>query len=174
MNAARLSLAARNWQWLALLVAVLPQFDRLPPWLTIAIVLACAWRLAPVERRLGAPGNAVRLALLAGGIAGVFVSHRTLFGPEGGVSFLIVCAVLKVLESRTARDCFVSALLDFFVLATAFLFSQSLLLTLYAGIASIVLVAALVALQQREGAGVKRTLRRATVLVGQAVPLMLI
>ncbi|MCD6060871.1 MAG: t, partial [Moraxellaceae bacterium] len=100
--------------------------------------------------------------------------HRTLFGPEGGVSFLIVCAVLKVLESRTARDCFVSALLDFFVLATAFLFSQSLLLTLYVGIASIVLVAALVALQQREGAGVKRTLRRATVLVGQAVPLMLI
>jgi transglutaminase-like putative cysteine protease len=174
MDAPRPSAAARNWQWLALLAVVLPQADRLPAWLLLATVLTCIWRLAPVERRIGSAGAVVRVLLLAGGIAGVYISHRTLLGPEGGTSFLIVCAALKVLESRTVRDCFVSALLGFFVLATAFLFSQSLLLTLYAGFASVLLVAALVALQQREGAGVKRTLRRAAVLLGQAVPLMLI
>jgi transglutaminase-like putative cysteine protease len=174
MEAPRLSAAARNWQWLALLLVVLPQFERLPAWLSAAVVLACIWRLAPVERRIGSAGGAVRLLLLVGGIAGVWLSHRTLLGPEGGVSFLIVCATLKVLESRTARDCFVSVLLGFFVLATAFLFSQALLLTLYVILSGIVLVAALMALQQRAGTGAGRTLRRATVLLGQALPLMLI
>ncbi|MFZ5561254.1 MAG: transglutaminase TgpA family protein [Pseudomonadota bacterium] len=170
----RLTRPARHWQALALFAAVLPQYERLPLWLAAAVVLACLWRLEAVERRFGPAHTLLRLLLLAGGIGGVVLSHRSLLGPEGGVSFLIVCALLKMLESRTPRDAFVSAVLGFFVLATAFLFSQALLLTVYVGLASIVLVAALVALQQREDAGVKRTLRRATVLVGQAVPLMLI
>lgn len=172
--AAPLTPAARHWQWLALLAAVAPQYDRLPPWLLLAVGLACLWRFERVEQRLGPPALWLRVLLLAAGVYGVYVSHRTLLGPEGGVSFLVVSALLKMLESRTARDAFVSAVLDFFLLATAFLFSQSLGQTLYAGVASVVVVAALLVLQQRPGIGPARTLRRAAVLVGQAVPLMLI
>lgn len=171
---APLSRAARHWQWLALLAAVAPQYDRLPLWLLLSVAVACLWRFERVEKHLGIPPLWLRVLLLAGGVAGVFVSHHTLLGPEGGVSFLIVSALLKMLESRTARDAFVSAVLDFFLLATAFLFSQSLGQTLYVGVASIVVVAALLVLQQRPGIGPGRTLRRAGVLVGQAVPLMLI
>lgn len=174
ISGSRLSSAARHWQVLALFVSVLPQYDRLPAWLLAATVLACLWRLAPVARRLPMPGTLLRLLLLLAGLAGVYASHRTLLGPEGGVAFLMVAALLKMLESRVPRDVFVSAVLDFFLLATAFLFSQSLALTLYVGVACIVVVSALLALQQRESAGVRRTLRRAAVLVGQAVPLMLI
>ncbi|MDF2445631.1 MAG: hypothetical protein K0S46_867 [Moraxellaceae bacterium] len=174
MNPAPLSAAARHWQALALLASVLPQYGRLPAWLLAAVAVACLWCLAPVARRVPLPGTFIRVALLAAGLAGVYVSHRTLLGPEGGVSFLMVSAVLKLLESRNQRDAFISAVLDFFLLATAFLFSQSLALTLYVGVASIAIVAAMLALQQREGVGVRRTLRRASVLVGQAVPLMLI
>jgi transglutaminase-like putative cysteine protease len=169
-----LSPAARHWQLTALFAAVLPQYDRLPAWLVAAVVLACLWHLAPVQRRLRAPGGFLRVLLLGGGLVGVYLSHRTLLGPEGGVSFLIVAALLKMLESRAPRDAFVSGALDFFILATAFLFSQSLLLTLYALAASVVIVAALLSLQQREGTGLRRTLRRAAVLAGQALPLMLI
>ena len=42
---APLTRAARHWQWLALLLAVAPQYDRLPPWLMLAVGLACVWRL---------------------------------------------------------------------------------------------------------------------------------
>lgn len=174
MSAPVMSRAARHWQWFALLVAVLPQYDRLPLWLSVAVVAACLWRLEGVERRLGPPALWLRVLLLVAGIAGVVISHHTLLGPEGGVSFLILSALLKMLESRTTRDAFISAVLDFFLLATAFLFSQSLLQTLYAGVASLAVVAALLALQQRPGVGPGRTLRRAAVLVGQALPLMLI
>lgn len=166
--------AARHWQWVALLLSVLPQYDRLPPWLALAVALSCLWRLEGVERRLGLPPAWLRALLLMGGIGGVVASHHTVLGPEGGVSFLIVCALLKLLESRTARDALISAVLDFFLIATAFLFSQSLGLTLYVLVASIAIVAALLVLQQREGVGPRRTLRRAGVLVGQAVPLMLV
>lgn len=169
-----LSGAARNWQWLALLLSVLPQYDRLPLWLAVAVALSCLWRLAPVERRLGLPPTWLRALLLLAGMAGVAASHRTLLGPEGGVSFLIVCALLKLLESRTPRDVVISALLDFFLIATAFLFSQSLGLTLYVAFASVAIVATLLVLQQREGAGLRHTLRRSAVLVGQALPLMLV
>ncbi|MCC2639385.1 MAG: transglutaminase [Moraxellaceae bacterium] len=174
MSAPMMSRSARNWQWLALLGAVAPQYDRLPLWLSVAVVLACLWRLEAVERRLGMPPLWLRVLLLLAGTAGVVFSHRTLLGPEGGVSFLIVSALLKMLESRTSRDVFVAAVLDFFLLATAFLFSQSLAQTLYVAVASIPVVASLLSLQQREGVGVGRTLRRAGALVGQAFPLMLI
>lgn len=174
MKALPMSSSARTWQWLAVLVSVLPQYDRLPAWLIVAVLLSCLWRLQAVEKRLGMPPTWLRVLLLAGGIAGVVSSHHTLLGPEGGVSFLVVCALLKLLESRTARDALISAVLDFFLIATAFLFSQSLGLTLYVVVASVVIVAALLVLQQREDAGVRRTLRRAGVLVGQALPLMLV
>lgn len=166
--------AARYWQIAALLVSVLPQMDRLPPWLSVLVVLACAWRLPVLEKHLPAPGIFLRLLVLAAGMAGVFYSHHTFLGPEGGVSFLLLCAVLKMQESRHSRDFFVSAILDFFILATAFLFSQSLLLTLYVAVACVMVLAALLSLQQRESAGVGLTLRRAGVLMLQAVPLMLV
>lgn len=168
------SRVARYWQLWALLAAVAPQWERLPIWLSVLVLVACAWRLPLLGKWLPAPGTFLRLLILLAGMAGVFYSHRTFLGPEGGVSFLLLCAVLKMLESRLPRDFFVSAILDFFVLAMAFLFSQSLLLTLYVGVASVIILAALLSLQQRESAGVRLTLRRAGILVLQAIPLMLI
>jgi transglutaminase-like putative cysteine protease len=164
----------RYWQLAAFLLAILPQYDRLPSWLLAGVVLSCVWRLPSVERRIGLPGTLVRILLLLAGLAGVYTSHNTLLGPEGGVSFLILAAALKLLESRNARDIFVLGILDFFLLATAFLFSQSLLLTIYVAVALVGIVGALLVQQQRQGVGLRRTVWRAFVLVGQAVPLMLI
>lgn len=168
------SVRVRYWQLVALLAVVLPQYDRLPPWLLASVMLACAWRLPMVEHRISAPGMVLRMLMLVAGLAGVYYSHLTLLGPEGGVSFLILGAALKLLESRNARDIFVLGILDFFILATAFLFSQSLLLTIYVAFALIVVVGALLVQQQRQGVSVRRTLWRAFVMVGQAVPLMLV
>lgn len=168
------NLRVRYWQLAAFLAAVLPQYDRLPAWLVASVLLACVWRLPVIERRTGSPGAVLRMMLLAAGLAGVYYSHRTLVGPEGGVSFLVLGGALKLLESRTARDAFVLAVFDFFILATAFLFSQSLLLALYVSLALMVVVGALLVQQQRQGVTVRRTLWRAGVMIGQALPLMLI
>ncbi|MDQ8036209.1 MAG: DUF3488 and transglutaminase-like domain-containing protein [Pedobacter sp.] len=166
--------AARYWQLAALITVVLPQVDRLPPWLLAAVFLGSLWASPWAERRKLLPGKFLRAILLLAGMAGVYASHRTLVGAEGGVSFLILCAVLKVLESRDGRDLFISVVLDFFILATAFLFSQSLVTALYVGLANIVIVAALLVLQQREGVSLQHTLRRAAAITMQAVPLLLV
>jgi transglutaminase-like putative cysteine protease len=164
----------RYWQLAAFLAAILPQYDRLPVWLLAFVVLSCVWRLPKVEHHIHAPGMMLRLLMLGAGLAGVVVSHKTLLGPEGGVSFLILVAALKLLESRNARDIFVLGILDFFILATAFLFSQSLLLTIYVGLALVVVVSALLVQQQRQGVSVRRTAWRSAVMVGQTIPLILI
>ncbi len=174
MNTPSIRPVARYWQVIALLAVVLPQMDRLPLWLSAAVVMGCIWALPVFEARGWLPGKFLRALLLVGGMAGVFFSHRTLVGAEGGVSFVIMCAVLKVLESKDGRDLFISVVLDFFILATAFLFSQSLLTALYVGLTNIVIVAALLALQQRDGVAVRRTIQRAAVITFQAVPLMLV
>jgi transglutaminase-like putative cysteine protease len=168
------SVRVRYWQLAALLVVVLPQYDRLPVWLLASVVVACLWRLPGVEQRVRAPGMLVRTLMLLAGLVGVYYSHKTLLGPEGGVSFLILGAALKLLESRNARDIFVLGILDFFILATAFLFSQTLLLTVYVAMALIVVVAALLVQQQRQGVSVRHTLWRASVMVGQTIPLVLV
>lgn len=164
----------RYWQLAALLVVVLPQYDRLPIWLLALVAVSCVWRLPKVEHRISPPGMVLRTLMLVTGLFGVYYSHQTLLGPEGGVSFLILGAALKLLESRNARDIFVLGILDFFILATAFLFSQSLLLTVYVAFALVVVAGALLVQQQRQGVSVRRTLWRAFVMVGQAVPLMLV
>lgn len=168
------ALSARHWQLAAFVVAILPQWERLPSWLVVGLVFACIWRLPSVEQRLGLPNALVRVLLLLSGMAGVYASHRSLVGPEGGVSFLIVASALKLLESRTSRDFFVLAVLDFFILATSFIFYQSLLLSLYVSLALVMVIAALLSQQQRSGVSARTTLWRAFVMTAQAVPLMII
>jgi hypothetical protein len=108
------SVRVRYWQLAALLVVVLPQYDRLPVWLLASVVVACLWRLPGVEQRVRAPGMLVRTLMLLAGLVGVYYSHKTLLGPEGGVSFLILAAALKLLESRNATRHFCSRHSRFF------------------------------------------------------------
>ena len=56
--------------------------------------------------------------------------------------------VLKLLEMRSPRDALVVIYLGFFIVATAFLFDQGIPLALYQGFCALILVAALVGLQQ--------------------------
>lgn len=172
--ASNISAHARHWQVVALCAVVFPQVDRLPLWLSVVMLTIAISRLAPIESRLGVTGKALRLILFVGGMAGIYYSHRTFIGPEGGVSFLVLSAGFKLLESKDKRDYFVLAVLDFFVLATAFLFSQSLLLAAYVGVATLFVLAALTTLQQSEQTNIGTTIKKASAIALQALPLMLI
>lgn len=110
----------------AQLLALLPQYDRLPTWLWGLAAIIVLWRLPVVERRLGVPGRVVTFTALIAAMTGVWLTYRTLLGPDAGVSFLVVTSLLKYLEGRTSRDAYVQLLLGLFVAAAAFLFEQSL------------------------------------------------
>lgn len=169
-----LSRSQKYWQLLALLAVVAPQFDRLPLWLIGLLAFCLLWRSPGMEARLGQPSLLLRFLLLVAGMVGVYYSHRSFIGPEGGVSFLMLCAALKLMESRNQRDWFVLAVLDFFVLSTAFLFSQSMLLTLLVAAMVVVVLMAFLALHQSPTEKIGHTIKKASVLALQALPLMLV
>ena len=130
------------------------------------------WRLPAIEQRLPVANLPIKVLLLVSGIAGLKVTYNTIFGPEAGVSFLVFCVALKLIEIKDERDYYILLTLSFFVLATAFLFSQSVFVSVYAAFALWIITAAYVSFNQQ--ISFKQNLKMAFVLLGQALPLMLI
>ncbi|MFZ2288610.1 MAG: DUF3488 and DUF4129 domain-containing transglutaminase family protein [Halopseudomonas yangmingensis] len=163
------------WLLVAQLTVILPHLPRLPLWAGAFWLLCVLWRIQIQRMRWTFPSLLIRaLGLLL--VFGMVFSHlRTLIGLDATVMLLVLLFMLKLLEMRTPRDALVVIYLGFFVTATAFLFDQGILLTLYQVGVLLVLVAALVGLQQTAGRqNPLSALRVGGMLLLQAVPLMLV
>lgn len=163
------------WLLTAQIVVLLPHLPRLPLWVTVIGVGCALWRVQIQRMRWAYPGIIFKtLGIVAIG-AGVWLTERTLIGLDAAVMLLLLLFMFKLLEMRNPRDAIVVIYLGFFIVATAFLFDQSILLALYQLFSLLVLVAALVGLQQTAGRNdPSRALRTGSVLLLQAVPLMLV
>lgn len=176
MNAA--GLIPRNslvWLLSAQVVVLLPHWPRLPWWVALLWIGCALWRVQIQRMRWRYPGTVLKAAALVAILFAVFFTQGTLIGLDATVMFLLMLFMLKLLEMRSPRDALVLIYLGFFVLATAFLFDQSILLTLYQCVSLLVLVAALVGLQQSPGRNDPlRALRFGGVMLLQAIPLLLV
>lgn len=174
----RLVLIPRNslvWLLTAQVVALIPHLLRLPVWV-IALWLVCAlWRIQIQRMRWSYPGLLWRVLGLLLALAGVYLTQGSLIGLDAAVMLLLLLFMLKLLEMRTPRDALVVIYLGLFIIATAFLFDQSIALALFQGFSMLILVAALVGLQQTPGRyDPAQALRTAGGLLLQAVPLMVV
>ncbi|NNC55072.1 MAG: DUF3488 domain-containing protein, partial [Pseudomonadales bacterium] len=163
------------WLLLAQAVVILPHTGRMSWWM-IAIWLLCAvWRMAMFRGEASYPGRAVRSVLVMLGCVGVAVSFGSVGSLDFAVALLILAFSLKLIEVRTRRDLFLVFNLALFIVAAAFLFSQSIFLALYQ-IGSIVLIfTAMVATQHAlHNRAPLLSMRKALRLIGQAVPIMLL
>ena len=179
MKAAAISpaLDLRNVLWLlaAMTFVVAPHIPRLPEWVGAFCVLVVAWRVWITWNAQRFPSRWVIYLLTIGAGAATFVSHRSLFGRDAGVTLLILMIALKLLEMRTQREVLLAINLGFFLVMTNFLFSQSIPLGIYMLLCVWIFIATLV--------GFNRTARPATlrerlvpsaVLLAQALPVMII
>ncbi|WP_185266512.1 transglutaminase TgpA family protein [Halopseudomonas xiamenensis] len=163
------------WLLTAQIVALMPHLPRLPLWVA-GLWLGCAiWRVQIQRMRWGYPGLPVRMLALAAVTLGVYLAQGTLIGLDAAVMLLLMLFMLKLLEMRKPRDALVVIYLGLFIVATAFLFDQSIALALFQCFSLLVLVAALVGLQQTPGRNdPARAMRTGGILLLQAVPLMLV
>ena len=164
-----------TWLLVAQALVILPHALHLPLWV-IGLWLGCAlWRIQIFRMRAGYPSLVVRIGLIALAAAGVFLSRGTLVGLDGGVLLLVAAFTLKLLEMRSRRDALVVIFLGFFVVVTAYLFDDSMLVALFSLLPVCALLAALIGLQQ-SGTATRpwRTLRLSASLLLQALPLMLL
>ena len=166
---------AFGWLVGGTLLASLPHLWSGPVWLQLSLPLLLGWRVLAHRGRLSLPGRNVRVLLLLGAVLGTFYSHGTILGPEAGTCLLVAAFGLKMLETFRFRDARVVVVLGYFVLATAFLFGQGPLLSLYVIAVMMMLTAALIGLHHPRGVGnAWRHLRLAAVMMFQALPLMVV
>ncbi|OBS29766.1 hypothetical protein A9O67_10180 [Tepidimonas fonticaldi] len=120
------------------------QTGHIPVWTSALAAAVLVWRGWIAWRGRPLPGWPWRLALTVAAAGLTVGSHRTLLGPEAGVTLIVVLLTLKTLEMRTRRDAYVIFFLGFFTLWTPLLRSQSLLTALGIGLAVWGLLTALV------------------------------
>lgn len=166
---------AFGWLIAGTLLASLPHLWSGPVWLQLSLPLLLGWRVLAHQGRLSLPGRNFRVLLLLGAVIGTFYTHGTILGPEAGTCLLVAAFGLKMLETFRFRDARVVVVLGYFVLATAFLFGQGPLLSLYVMAVMMMLTAALIGLHHPRGIGSAwRHLRLAAVMMLQALPLMVV
>ena len=162
------------WWLIATGIAVAaPLVPHIPPWLTIAAGLALLWRTALAWQRKPLPPRWLLVLLVAAGCAGVLWQFRTLFGQNPGVALLILLLALKYLEARTIRDGLAVVFLAFFLALAQFFYSQVIPAAIASTLGVLVATATLLALADPRDPPLA-TLRRAGVMLLQALPLMLL
>lgn len=115
---------------LCLLVA-LPHATHLHLPISLVIGSIITWRLISIFQPRLRPGRIMLFFLTLIGTLIVFSQHLTLMGRDAGVSLIVLMLMLKLMESHQQRDLYVVVFISYFVIITQFLFSQSILITLY-------------------------------------------
>lgn len=174
-QAEQLPRAALAWIIGAQALLLTPHLPRLPLWVVALYIVAFVWRVQAFRGRLELPGRWLKVALTLGTAIGIVLSFGSLIGMEPMVAFLLTAFALKLTEMRSRKDSYVVIFLGYFVLLTAFLFSQDLLLVVYAVVQAWVLTTALVCVHRASGPlGDLQPARLAGVMLLQSVPLMLV
>ena len=156
-------------------VVVLPHAAHITPWI-IAVGLFCGyWRWMVFQGRWDYPQRWIKVLLVVASAIGVGASGKSAFSLETATGLLIVAFALKLVEMKSRRDAYLVIHLCYFIVAAEFLFDQSIGMALYGVLSMVIVTAALVGLHQlHTRVRVSTSLRTATVLVMQAVPLMLV
>jgi transglutaminase-like putative cysteine protease len=156
----------------ALAVAAGSQFAHLPPWVSMLLVAAMAWRWTAFRQGWSLPPRWLRNAAAAAGLLLVLAAFRTINGLEAGTAFLTIAAALKLLETRGSRDLTVLAFIAWFLLYAALLRDQRLALVPWMLAGTVLTTAALMRVHAgTSGDSWWAVLRRTAALFAQALPL---
>jgi transglutaminase-like putative cysteine protease len=155
------------------LLAAVPHGPRLPWWVTMLAAAMLGWRAWAQWKNEILPRRWLLLLLVIVGLGAVYLTHRTVFGRDAGVTLLVLFLSLKLLETRTHRDAVVVTFLCYFLALTNFFYSQTVATAALMLVTVLVLTTALVAFN-----GLRRPLREsarvAALLLAQSVPVMVI
>ncbi len=163
------------WLLLAQVAVILPHLHRMPWWIFVIWLLCALWRLAMFRGEASYPGRFLRVVLVLFGAAGIFISQGGLGGLDVAVALLLLSFSLKIVEVKNRRDLNLVFYLALLVIATAFLFSQSIYLAAYQVLCILFVLTAMVATQySTRNRSPMQALRVTSRLMAQAVPIMLV
>ncbi len=163
------------WLLLAFIAVVFIHAAHLPQWIIAAALVAIIWRVQRYRGVWPIPNRVIKLLLLAMCLAGLFLEYGKPIGLEPMVALLVTAYTLKLIEMEHRRDALLVVFLAFFVAAVQPLFDQSMGNAVYLLGCLLLVVAALVGLHQGDATiHPLRPLKKASVLLLQAIPLMIL
>ncbi|MEX0963433.1 MAG: DUF3488 and transglutaminase-like domain-containing protein [Pseudohongiellaceae bacterium] len=164
------------WVLAAVLLVILPQSMRMPIWISLIALLCVCWRLLIYSGKLDYPGRMMRVALVLFTLVVSLSQIRTIgIGLDSAASLLALGFVFKLIEMRQKRDIYVVISLCFVMSMVAFLYSQSVLNTLYITFVVAVTMAAMIAVNRNaQVADNKGTAWLAIKIAAQALPLTIV
>ena len=157
----------------ALAVALTGHVPGLPSWIVCWCLVMWGYAIISRRRRRVVGTSYAIPLLVAGGILGVVSSYGHMTGKDTGIALLAVMAGLKPLEMRTHRDRVVTLFMAYFLVITAVLESNSLIMAAYMFM-SVVVITAMLAGLNSPGENPGTHLSRSALITLQALPLMLI
>ena len=157
------------------LCSIAPHFRNLPLWVSAIVIISLGWRCLQNLGKLREMPKWVLIPLVFLGGIGVFAEYWTIVGRDAGLALLTVMTSFKFLECKRHRDLLILVFLCYFLIATHFLFSQSIFTAGLMFVTLIVITATLITINQRDDKiDLRQLLTSSARLVALSVPLMLI
>lgn len=157
------------------LCSIGPHFRNLPLWVSAIVIISLGWRGLQNLGKIRKLPKWVLIPLVFFGGIGVFAEYWTVVGRDAGLALLTVMTSFKFFESKRHRDLLILVFLCYFLIATHFLFSQSIFTAVLMFATLVVITATLITINQRDDKiDLRQLLIFGTRLVVLSVPLMLI
>lgn len=163
-----------RWQFIAVVLVLLPHLTHLPLWVPFAVLLCGVWRLMVYLGRWSFPNKWIKTLLVIGAGVGVLASFKSGGGISVTVALLVIGFGLKLLEMYQRRDAIVVNYVALLVISAAFLFEQSILMAIYVLVAMWVVFSALVSSYIVRETPFFLPGKKALLFVVPALPLMLV
>ena len=125
---------ALYWLLSLLVLLVLPHTLRLPVWVMLLSLFCIGWRVLIHKGKIGYPGRWIKAFLVFSALplsVWQFRSDGEGVGVDLAVCLLIIGAMFKLLEMRYRRDIYILITLAFMLALTGFIYSQTLVSSLY-------------------------------------------
>ena len=156
-------------------VVALPLYPHMPLPVLLATAMFTLWTLMIIAGRLAQPGRLLMFMLAIVVIAVLLQSFGTILGQQPGSAMLLLLSFLKLFEMRSTRDIAVVIFMGFFLIASNFFYTQSLLIAIYVFVVVVYLTSLLIVFSDRLGTTRLHTrMRKSLRMIVQAVPLMLV
>lgn len=159
----------------AQVAAVIPHISRVPVVISLLYCACCFWRILIFRKHWAFPQRGITAVLLLLGIGGILIHYRSIIGLTPNAALLVLGLALKLLEMRTKRDAYVVIMLCFVIVIVAFLYTQTISITLYMIGVIVISTSALISLNQPPAVHQPFcNIKLALILLGQSIPLMVI
>ena len=141
--------SALIWILLSVAVVLVPQSVRMPAWISVVAAVCIVWRVLIFRGKLSYPSRWMRILIVLFTLAVSIPQMRSVgIGLDSAAALLALGFVFKLIEMKQKRDIYIVISLCFVMTMVAFLYSQSIVATLYSLGAILVILGAMIALNR--------------------------